>query len=603
MRVDVSHRIVGQRFENIDRVYKVEYGREWNFDDLGSREQENVTEGLTEFRYKNKLRLLANAGIRTYGDRLFSVKQLYEGESSHKIIQGKYTFTTITTEDKQALQYSRWTRHNGDVFKNFGKIRFGSEVWMENKSNDVQGVAQNGAFRFRDFKPYFKTVGIDQLSLHLYYNYRKEREVQDTLDREKSVAHTGYMKIVVNPLPTLSLQNTSSYRRFRVLDNLFVERSGLNNNQTFITNFQGSFYTKKRLIFSNLIYEVTSEQVARRQIAYIEVFPGQGDYEWIDQNGDGTQDLDEFQYTTNPNRSNFFVRVLIPTTDLFPSTALNFSGNLKLEMKRVIERSRSPFKEFVRNISSVTNFRVAQKKAKADDFGSYIVNIGNVFGDTSLLEAQYTLRQDLYFWRNDPVGDLKFSYSDNQNKLFLVSGAESRSVRSYGADQRLNFGQNKSFENEFSTGNRRSSAEAFSSRNFNIDFIEVKPKMNFQISRKFRLSTGYEFKHKVNTSEADTVDAVVNIHKILFDAKLNLKERNNIFAKVELVNIKQDGTAGFSAEYELRETLQPGFNVIWQVFTTYYITKSLELSLTYDGRASQGNKALHTGRMQLKAFF
>lgn len=602
MRVDVSHRYVGARFENIDRVYKVEYGREWNFDDLGERLAENVSEGIVEIKYKDQVRFLANSGIRTFGDRLFSLKQLYEAESSHKLLQGKYKFTTITTRDNQTSAFSRWTRHNGDVFKTLGKLRIGSEIWLENKSNELEGEQQNGAFRFNDLKPYLKTEGIENFDLHLYYNYRKEFEVLDTLYRDKSEAHTGYLKIILNPLPTLSLQNTSSYRQFRLLDNRFLEQ-GLNNNQTFITNFQGAFYTKNRLIFSNLIYEVTSEQVARRQIAYVEVFPGQGDYEWIDADSNGVQDLDEFQYSTNPNRSNFFVRVLIPTTELFPSTALNFSGNLKFELKRAIKRSRKPLKEFVRNISSVTNFRVAQKKEAGTDLASYLVNLGNVFADTSLLDAQYTLRQDLYFFRNNRVGDLKFSFVDNQSKLFLVSGDESRSLRSYGADQRLNFGQNKSFENEFRLGDRRSLAAAFSSRNFNISFIEIKPKLNFQISRKFRFSTGYEYKYKENTNDSSRVDATVNLHKLIFDAKLNLKDRNNVFAKLELVNIRQDGSAGFSAEYELREQLQPGFNAIWQVFTTFYITKSLELSLTYDGRASQENQILHTGRAQIKAFF
>ena len=371
--------------------------REWNFDDLGERLAENVSEGVVEMRYKDDLRILANAGVRTFGDRLFSLKQLYEAESSHKILQGKYKFTTITTRDNQTEAFSRWTRHNGDIYKTLGKVRIGSEVWLEDKSNELGGAQQNGAFRFNDLKPYFKTEGIDNFDLHLYYNYRKEFEFLDTLYRDRSEAHTGYMKIIVNPLPTLSLQNTSSYRRFRVLDNKFVEQAGLNNNQTLITNFQGSYYTKNRLIFSNLIYEVTSEQVARRQIAYVEVFPGQGDYEWIDANDDGVQDLDEFQYSTNPNRSNFFVRVLVPTTELFPSTALNFSGNLKIELKRAIKRSRNPLKEFVRNISSVSNFRVAQKKEAGTDLSSYLVNIGNVFADTSLLDAQYTLRQDVYF--------------------------------------------------------------------------------------------------------------------------------------------------------------------------------------------------------------
>ncbi|MEM7040089.1 MAG: hypothetical protein AAF570_24165, partial [Bacteroidota bacterium] len=347
----------------------------------------------------------------------------------------------------------------------------------------------------------------------------------------------------------------------------------------------------------------TSEQVARKDVAYIEVNPGQGDYEWIDADSNGIQDLDEFQFSVNPNRSNFFVRILVPTTQLFPTTALNFSGNFKLDFKRAIKRSRNFLRETVRNFSSVTNFRAAQKKAAGTDFNSYLVNIGDIFGDSSLLDAQYTLRQDFYFFRNNPIGDLKLSYGDNKSKLFLTSGTETRGLEYYGSNQRLNIGKSKSFENEFRMGNKTSSAQNFSSRDFDIDFLEVKPKINFQISRKFRFSTGYEYKHKENTDSQNDSLTIVNMHKLIFDAKVNLKDRNNVFAKVELVNVAQDGTAGFSAEYELRETLQPGFNAIWQVFTTVYLTKSLELSLTYDGRAAQEKKVLHTGRVQLKAFF
>ena len=602
VRVDLSHRFVGAGYENIDRVYQVEYGREWNFDDLGDRLAENVSEAIVALNYRKDVRVLADVGLRTYGDRLFSIKQLYEVESSHKVLQGKYKFTTISTEDRKTKAFSRWTRHNGDIYKRFGKMQLGSEVWMENKSNELAGQGQVGAFHFQDFKPYFRTKGISKFDFYAYYNYRKEFEFLDSLDRAKSEAHTGYMKVIVSPLPTLSLQNTSSLREYKVKDAKFLQQ-GLADKQTFITNFQGSFYTKKRLIFSNLLYEVTSEQVARRQVAYIEVQPGQGEYEWIDTDSNGIQGLDEFQYSTNPNRHNFFVRVLVPTTDLFPSTALNFSGNVKLELKKAFKRSRNPFLETLRNLSSVTNFRVSQKKREGGGLSSYLVNIGNVFGDSSLLDAQYILRQDLYLFRNNSVGDLKFSYTDNQNKLFLASGDESRSLKNYGAAQRLNFGKSKSLENELRLGNKRSLASAFNSRNFNIDYWEIKPTMNFQISRKFRLSLGYEYKYKENRNDSSKVDAVVNMHKLKFDVKLNLKERNNIFAKIEFVNINQTGMAGFSAEYELRESLVPGFNAIWQVFTTVYLSKSLELSLTYDGRAALEKKVLHTGRVQLKAFF
>lgn len=604
LKIDVSHRYVGKRYNNIDRVYKVEYGREWNFDDLGDRLIENVSEAIAELRYSDKVRLTANSGIRTFGTRFFSVKQLYEIESTHRSLQGKYTFTTISTDDKQESQFSRWTRHNGDVYKTLakGKLKVGSEIWIEDKSNEKEGLSQQGAFSFYDLKPYIKIEKDDMLSLHLYYNYRKEYEFLDSLIREKSIAHTEYAKIVWSPRANLNLQNTSSLRQFEVLDPKFLE-TGLNDNLTFITNLQASYFTKNRLIFSSLIYEATSEQLARKQVAYVEVNPGQGDYEWIDANDDGVQDLDEFQYSINPARSNFFVRVVVPTTELFPTTALNFSGNFKLDFKKTIKRSKNFWKETARNFLSITNFRVAQKKAAGSQFDNYLINLGDVFADTSLLDAQYTFKQDVYFYRNNKVGDLRFGLVDNKSKQFLVSGTETRGLRSYGSDQRLNIGKSKSIENKVKLGNRSASAASFNSRNFNIDFIEVNPKMNFQLSRKLRLSVGYEYKNKKNQNDSMEVDVTVNLHKLALDAKWNLKERNNIFAKLELVQISQEGSAGFSAEYELRESLEPGFNAIWQVFTTIYLSKSLELSLTYDGRSSQGTKVLHTGRVQLKAFF
>lgn len=602
LRMDVSHRYVGEGYTNLDRVYKMEYGREWNFDDLGERLDENVTEGLAEFRYGKRLRLLTNAGVRTFGSRLFSIKQLYEMESSHKWLQGKYTFTTIGTEDKVDSVFSRWTRHNGDIHKDIWKLRPGIEIWMEDKSKSLNGVSQNGAFRFTDLKPYLKTINSPKLDLSLYFNYRKEWEQLDSAFRDKSVAHTEGFKVVWSPVSSLSLQNTSSLRNFQVGDAKFLDR-GLTNSQTLMNNLQGSWYTKNRVLFTNLLYEVTSEQVARKQVAYIEVYPGQGDYEWIDADSNGVQSLDEFQYSTNPNRSNFYVRILIPSSQLFPTTALNFSGNLKLDFKKAWKRGTNPITETLRNTSTVTNFRVAQKKSAGNELGTYLVNLRNVFGDTSLLDAQYTLRQDLYFFRNDPVGDLKFSYGDNKSKLFLVSGDETRSLRYWGTEQRLNFGKSMSFEDEAQIGNKRSAAAKFDSRSFDIAFWEVKPRLNFQISRKFRLTTGYEFKHKFNTNDSLVRNATVNLHKLTFDAKWNLKERNNIFAKVELVSVGQTGNASFSAEYELRESLQPGLNAIWQVFSTIYLSKTLELSITYDGRAAEDKKTLHTGRVQLKAFF
>ena len=113
-------------------------------------------------------------------------------------------------------------------------------------------------------------------------------------------------------------------------------------------------------------------------------------------------------------------------------------------------------------------------------------------------------------------------------------------------------------------GDKTSSATVLENRNFDIRFFEINPKLNLQISRKLRFTLGYEFKDKENITDSTAGNATVSMHKFAFDTKINLKERNNIFAKIEFAKVAQNGSAPFAVEYELRESLLPGFNILWQ---------------------------------------
>lgn len=602
LRVDLSHRYVGQRYNNLDRVYKVEYGREWNFNDLGPRDDENVSLATVELRWKRSLSLLADGGLRLMGDSVRSIRSSATLTSSHRFLQGKESLVSIRTENEAAGSVSRWTRHNGDLYKKLGPLQPGIESWIENKNNVSPDSGQAGSFHFVDLKPYLKTVGTEKLQFHLFYNYRSEHEFYDSLYRHRSLAHTGSAKIILNPSRQLSIQNTAAYRSFKVTDQAFASK-GLADANSILANMQATWTPKSKLIFANALYEITSEQVARKEVAYIKVPEGTGEYIWIDLDSNGVQTLDEFQISTIPTIGNF-IRVTVPTRQLFPTTTVNLTGNVKLEFKRAIKTTKNPLLETLRNFSTVSNLRVTQRRDAGRGPDNFLVRFGDIQSDTTLLDAQYTLRQDFYFFRNSPVAEVKFSIADNQSRLFLVTGNEFRGLQFLSAEQRINFGKGtRSIENEVRVGDKLSDAPAFPTRNFDIHFVELRPKINFQLSRRFRLSAGYEYKFKTNEGDTVTDDATVHFHKIGLDAKLNLKERNNIFARLELVNIVQLGTPGFSAQYELRESLEPGLNAVWQVFLTWYLSKTLELSVTYDGRLTQEKPPVHAGRVQLRAYF
>ena len=51
------------------------------------------------------------------------------------------------------------------------------------------------------------------------------------------------------------------------------------------------------------------------------------------------------------------------------------------------------------------------------------------------------------------------------------------------------------------------------------------------------------------------------------------------------------------------EGLQSGSNITWKISFQKKMSNNIQLSVSYNGRKSENNKAIHTGSMQMRAFF
>ena len=74
-------------------------------------------------------------------------------------------------------------------------------------------------------------------------------------------------------------------------------------------------------------------------------------------------------------------------------------------------------------------------------------------------------------------------------------------------------------------------------------------------------------------------------------------------SKFSLIQIGYNAVGNSPVAYEMLEALQPGKNYTWNVGMQRNISKSLQISLNYDGRKPEGIKTIHTGSMQARAFF
>ena len=63
------------------------------------------------------------------------------------------------------------------------------------------------------------------------------------------------------------------------------------------------------------------------------------------------------------------------------------------------------------------------------------------------------------------------------------------------------------------------------------------------------------------------------------------------------------GNPNTPVAYQILEGLQPGKNFTWSLLAQKKLTKFLDLNLSYFGRKTETSKTIHSGSIQLKAYF
>ena len=80
-------------------------------------------------------------------------------------------------------------------------------------------------------------------------------------------------------------------------------------------------------------------------------------------------------------------------------------------------------------------------------------------------------------------------------------------------------------------------------------------------------------------------------------------QKISINGEFNYINNSFIGNAYSPVAYQMLEGLQPNINLTWRLLMQKRITKFLDINLSYFGRKSETFKAVHTGSVQLRAYF
>ncbi|MCS7086348.1 MAG: hypothetical protein NZ534_09780, partial [Bacteroidia bacterium] len=226
---DAHFQFVDKDYQNLDRVYEKEYGREWNFNDLGARSDERLANAFVQIAQSRGYALKLGGGYRSAGDGLKTFRQeLTLSSSDTATIQTHPVAVRLQTRNAHTGERSDWFRLNSDVYKIVKTFRPGLETWYENKNNRPSGA---GSFEFIDLKPYLRSFNASKFDYDVWFNFRRDKEFFDSSARVKSHTYTGFAMVKWRPVKEFHVHNAATFSRYQIRDEAFV-RAGFDNRET-----------------------------------------------------------------------------------------------------------------------------------------------------------------------------------------------------------------------------------------------------------------------------------------------------------------------------------------------------------------------------------
>lgn len=588
---DISGEWISTYFNPIERFRSVEFQRDWNI--LGENLVGDQRLVQTDWQYTSgkQFRLEAGAAAFSYG--------AYTGLRGRGALHWKnnrslldYRASILQTAD---LENTLFARHKTHAYRNLGRIRLGYRdewEWNERRLNDSLLTT---AYRFHDVEVYLALADSSRVGLKAYYRIRDDR-LSDSLqfvlaNRAEQVG----VKLDLVRNPKHQVRVNVSNRMLRIVDE---EVSRSQPESTLIGRLEHRWAPGNGAFRSDVFYETGSGLEQKREFVYIEVPPGQGVYVWNDYNGDGIKDLGEFEVAAFAYEANY-IRSFIQGTEYIRTFSTTFTGNVNLQPSRSKALSDSKFK-WLSRFSALGSVRLDRKTLEEPGLQRFDPTISSI-ADSSLVRLESSIRGTVFFNRTHPVYGLQGSAREVQSKTLLANGFDSRYRREWEGLLRLVLAKAWTVRTTAVQFTDEALADYTAGRNYAIRGFTVKPELTWQPNTRYRLVMDFRYTERNNSDDLGGERA--EILELGISGKLGSLEKGSIEARVALLNIGYTGAGQGALTFAMLEGLTAGRNATWGLDLRRNVVKNLQLTVRYDGRTGALGNTIHSGGLQVRAFF
>lgn len=599
-----SVNFVQKDFRTIERLYNIEFNRDWNLvNPLGN--QSFVISGVEVSHPK-------------YGGGKYEFQNLNFSENfngsrhafASDINLNKLKFSTHGSylSSKADSISSKFFRISSKATYAFEKAWVGGNLAIED--NQIKDVSRDSispvSQKFSAFEVFSGVGDSTGVFVEAGYQYRVNDSVRNNSLQKVSSSNTFYLKSKLINTENTQLSAFANYRMLkhepkRVLDTETIS-IGMIPQARIVSETEQSL--NSRILYNQSLFdggirwnttlETNNGVVPQQEFTYVKTEPGQGVYTWIDYNNNGIQELDEFEVAQFQDQAEY-VRVLLPNQVFLKIRQNKFSQILTLNPQNW--SNGSGFKKLLSHFYNQTSY-VLDRKVKRNNDGFNI----NPFmdGGDDQLGLSLNFRNALFFNRGKQRFTTSYTFISTSSDNLLAVGLQRNRMKSHQINFNHKFWESWLLHLEGAFGTNENLSENFVSRNFLLDKVEFNPKLSYLFSRHARFDVFYGLVNQDNQlGELESLQqqtlgfsfAYTNAEKISINGEFNYIDNNF------------DGSPFSPVAYQMLEGLQPGTNFTWQLLFQKRITKYLDANFSYFGRKSETTKTVHTGSVQLRAYF
>jgi len=593
---DLSYEFVNRDFKPIERFRNVEFERDWNLGTTTSYHDEHIASAQVML---SKLAL----GTVSYQLKSFDKGSDFNGLlHSAGLTASVSKFNLITTgsllNTKGLIVKTQYYKHGIDLNRGIWKLVLG--VKENTEHNEFKKIAGDSltlsSFAFREYSGYINTK--DSLSNHFGVNYKKRYD--------DGVANNGFKPATeadeVNATAEFTknqkhqLKIFSTYRVLRVIDSTLTQQA---EAKTLLNRIEHSITLWKGVLSATTFYEIGTGQERKLEYYFLQVPAGQGVYVYRnDDNNNGVKDLDEFEIGPFPNEADY-IKVFTPTNQYINTRSNQFNEVLNINPAAAYKSFQGK-QPLVSRFSNSLSVRL-DKKTKQEDVFRALNPFDQKVSDSSLVSTNASYRNTLYFNRSSVIFGCDATVMKNESKTLLINGFETRTITEFEGNARWNLSRLLLLTANYKHDDKTNSSQFFPSRNYHLLIDEAGPKLSIQPGTSFRTSLSYQYSVKENVYGELGEKAEAN--NLGLEMKYNSTGAGTISARVSYIGIIFNADENSSLAYEMLEGLHTGKNFTWNASIQRSLGNSIQLSLNYDGRKSENNKAIHTGGVQVRAYF